>query len=108
MDRFAEISVKFATKPEITLRAHVWSEGTRYGFRHVAVAEDGTRVSVPYYNRTWECNFGDTALSRLAEKVAEKDPETARAKRREAARRRREWKKENERRAALAKLAAMP
>ena len=48
------------------------SEGTRSGFRHIAVLmKNGTEISrtkVTYLNRTWEAFQFQTALQKLVEK----------------------------------------
>lgn len=51
------------------------SQGTRYGFRHVAtLLKNGYEVGSAkccYYNRTWEAYQFDTVRSKLAEKYPE-------------------------------------
>lgn len=48
------------------------SQGTRYGFRHLATLfRNGREISkakVCYYNRTWECYEFDSVMHSLAEK----------------------------------------
>lgn len=59
------ISNPFTAKP---LMLMAYYEKTRNGFRHVAGTNDGVKVKVTYWNRTWEEYTYQTALHELAHK----------------------------------------